>query len=153
LARRWLEEAIDVLEHEIQKQLKPRLEYQLLTTVPGIGRALGSTIALETGDIGRFPGPGHYASYARCVKSEKISNNKMKGRGNAKNGNKYLAWAFMEAAHYAAIWSPPIKRYYQRKQARSHILVAKKAVANKLARACYHMLSRQEAFDVNRAFG
>lgn len=153
LARRWLEEAIEVLEHEIQKQLKPRLEYQLLTTVPGIGQALGSTIALETGDIGRFPGPGHYASYARCVKSEKVSNGKLKGRGNAKNGNKYLAWAFMEAAHYAAIWSPPIKRYYQRKQAKSHILVAKKAVANKLARACYHMLSRQEAFDVNRAFG
>lgn len=121
--------------------------------MPGIGQALGSTIALETGDIGRFPGPGHYASYARCVKTEKISNNKRKGRGNAKNGNKYLAWAFMEAAHYAAIWSPPIKRYYQRKQARSHTLVAKKAVANKLARACYYMLSRQEAFDVNKAFG
>ncbi len=153
LARRWLEDAIEVLEHEISKQLKPRPEYQLLTTVPGIGQALGSTIALETGDIGRFPGPGHYASYARCVKTEKISNNKRKGRGNAKNGNKYLAWAFMEAAHYAAIWSPAIKRYYQRKQARSHILVAKKAVANKLARACYHMLSRQEPFDVNRAFG
>jgi len=153
LARRWLEDAIEVLEHEIQKQLKPCLAYQLLTTVPGIGQALGSTIALETGDIGRFPGPGHYASYARCVKTEKISNSKLKGRGNAKNGNKYLAWAFMEAAHYAAIWSPQIKRYYQRKQARSHVLVAKKAVANKLARACYHMLSRQEPFDVNRAFG
>lgn len=119
LARRWLEDAIAVLEHEIQQQLKPRLDYQLLTTVPGIGPALGSTIALETGDIGRFPGPGHYASYARCVKTEKISNSKLKGRGNAKNGNKYLAWAFMEAAHYAAIWSPAIKRYYHRKQAKA----------------------------------
>ena len=59
----------------------------------------------------------------------------------------------MEAAHYAAIWSPPIKRYYQRKQAKSHVLVAKKAVANKLARACYHMLKRGEVFDVTRAFG
>jgi len=153
LARRWLEDAIALLEHEIQKQLKPRLEYQLVTTMPGIGQALGSTIVLETGDIARFPSPGHYASYARCVKTERISNSKLKGRGNSKNGNKYLAWAFMEAAHYAAIWSPPIKRYYQRKQAKSHILVAKKAVANKLARACYHMLSRQESFDVNRAFG
>ena len=59
----------------------------------------------------------------------------------------------MEAAHYAAIWNPAIKRYYQRKQAKSHILVAKNAVANKLARACYHMLTRREAFDVQRAFG
>jgi hypothetical protein len=34
-----------------------------------------------------------------------------------------------------------------------HVLVAKKAVANKLARACYHMLKRGEVFDVTRAFG
>jgi transposase len=153
LALRWLEDAISLLEREIAKNLGARAEYQLLTTVPGIGQALGSTIALETGPIERFPDAGHYASYARCVKTEKLSNGKRKGRGNAKNGNKYLAWAFMEAAHYAAIWSPPIRRYYQRKQTRAHVLVAKKAVANKLARACYHMLRNQEPFDVKRAFG
>ena len=153
LAIHWLEDAIALIEREVRKHLAARPEYKLLTTIPGIGEALGSTIALETGHIERFPGPGHYASYARCVKTEKFSNGKLKGRGNAKNGNKYLAWAFMEAAHYAAIWSPSIKRYYQRKQARSHILVAKKAVANKLARACYHMLRNQEPFDVKRAFG
>jgi transposase len=92
------------------------------------------------------------SNYARCVKSEKISNGKRKGQGNKKNGNKYLAWAFMEAGHYGAIWNPRIKRYYQRKKAKGHILVAKKAVANKLARACYHMLKRREVFDVTRAF-
>ena len=82
-----------------------------------------------------------------------VSNGKLKGRGNKRNGNKYLAWAFMEAAHYAAIWSPEIKRFYQKRQAKRHILVAKKTVANKLAKASYHMLKRQEPFDVNRAFG
>jgi transposase len=152
-ARRWLDEAITQIERELQKQLTPREDYRLLQSIPGVGPALGSTIALETGTIQRFASPGHYTSYARCVKSEKLSNGKYKGQGNKKNGNKYLAWAFMEAAHYGAIWSPQIKRYYQRKQAKSHILIAKKAVANKLARACYHMLKRQEAFDVTRAFG
>jgi transposase len=152
-ARRWLDEAITQIERELHKQLTPREDYRLLQSIPGVGPALGSTIALETGTIQRFASPGHYTSYARCVKSEKLSNGKYKGQGNKKNGNKYLAWAFMEAAHYGAIWSPQIKRYYQRKQAKSHILVAKKAVANKLARACYHMLKRQEAFDVTRAFG
>jgi len=77
-ARHWLEEAIALIEQEVEKHLKPNLAYHLLTTVPGIGRALGSTIALETGDIGRFPSPGHYASYARCVKTEKLSNHKPK---------------------------------------------------------------------------
>ncbi len=151
--RGWLEEAIRQLEAEIYRQLKPRPDYRLLQSIAGVGPVLSATIALETGTIERFPSPGHYASYARCVKSEKISNGKRKGQGNGKNGNKYLAWAFMEAAHYAAIWQPQIKRYYQRKRAKSHILVAKKAVANKLARACYHMLSRGETFNVQRAFG
>jgi hypothetical protein len=32
-------------------------------------------------------------------------------------------------------------------------MVAKKAVANTLARACYHMLKEQTEFDVSRVFG
>ena len=153
LLMHWLEEAVRMLEKEIEKHLEPREEYRLLMSIPGVGRILAATILLETGDIGRFPSPGHYGSYARCVSTEKISNGKLKGRGNRKNGNKYLAWAFMEAAHYSAIWSPEIKRFYEKRKAKRHILVAKKTVANKLARAIYHMLKRQESFDVTRAFG
>lgn len=151
-ARCWLDRAVMRIEQELQHQINPREDYQLLQSVPGIGPILGTTIALETGTIERFASAGNYASYARCVKSEKISNGKRKGQGNKKNGNKYLAWAFMEAGHYGAIWNPRIKRYYQRKKDKGHILVAKKAVANKLARACYHMLKRREVFDVTRAF-
>jgi transposase len=148
----WLDGAIRRIEQELKRQIQPREDYQLLQSISGVGPVLGTTIALETGTIERFASAGNYASYARCVKSEKISNGKRKGQGNKKNGNKYLAWAFMEAGHYGAIWNPRIKRYYQRKKARVHILVAKKAVANKLARACYHMLKRGEKFDVTRAF-
>ena len=150
---RQLEEAIRILEQEVEQHLIPRKEYRLLTSIPGVGKILAATILLETGDIARFPSPGHYGSYARCVSMEKVSNGKLKGRGNRKNGNRYLAWAFMEATHLSAIWSPEIKRFYAKRKARRHILVAKKTVANKLARAIYHMLKRGEPFDVHRAFG
>ncbi len=150
---RRLEEAIRILEQEVEQRLIPREEYRLLTSIPGVGKILAATILLETGNIARFPSPGHYGSYARCVSTEKVSNGKLKGRGNRKNGNRYLAWAFMEAAHLSAIWSPEIKRFYAKRKARRHILVAKKTVANKLARASYHMLKRGEPFDVQRAFG
>jgi transposase len=153
LAMQWLEEAIGLIERQVHKRVKATEDYRIVTTMPGVGEALGSTIVLETGHVERFPEVGHYASYARCVKSERITNGKLKGRGNAKSGNKYLGWAFMEAAHYGAIWSPAIKRYYQRQQAHKPILVAKKAMANKLARAGYPMLSKREPFDVKRAFG
>ena len=56
---------------------------------------------LETGAIKRFLSVGDYASYCRCVGSEKLSNGKKKGSGNTKNGNNYLAWAYVEAANFA----------------------------------------------------
>jgi transposase len=49
-------------------------------------------------------------------------------------------------------YNPQIKRYYQRKRAKTKGVVATKAVAHKLARACYHILRDGSAFDVNRAF-
>jgi hypothetical protein len=38
-----------------------------------------------------------------------LSNGKKKGKGNRKNGNVYLAWAFMEAAHFAIRYEPKAK--------------------------------------------
>ncbi|MDF0674026.1 MAG: hypothetical protein P0120_06755 [Nitrospira sp.] len=76
-----------------------------------------------------------------------------KEAGNTKNGNTYLSWAFIEAAHCAIRYEAVIRTYYQRKQARSHPLVALKAVAHKLVRPCYHILREQVPFDLVRAFG
>ncbi|MEA3274636.1 MAG: transposase, partial [Pseudomonadota bacterium] len=149
---RTLDGAIAVLEKRVKGRIGLRPAFKPLLTVSGIGQILGLTIMLETGEIGRFAKVGNYASYSRCVGSEHISNGKRKGRGNRKNGNKYLAWAFVEAANFAVRYNPKIKRYYQRKSARTHRIVAIKTVAHKLARACYYVLRDQVPFDVNKAF-
>ena len=93
-------------------------------------------MVLETGHIGRFPTVGNDASYCRCVKSTTISHGKRKGQGNVKNGHPYLAWASMEAAQFAIRFSPRVQRFSQRQQAQSPLMVARKAVAPTLARAC-----------------
>ena len=108
---------------------------------------------LETGDISRFREVGHYVSYGRLVGSSHFTNGKRKGSGNTKNGNAFLCWAFIEAANFAIRFDETIRRYYQRKKARTKRIVALKAVAHKLARACYHMIKEDVAFDINRAFG
>jgi len=149
---RALDEQIRVLEKTIQAHVKPSAELQFLLSVSGVGDILGLTILLETGEIKRFASVGQYASYCRCVGSERISNGKRKGRGNSKNGNRYLAWAYVEAAHFAVRYNAQIKRYYQRKCARSNTVVAIKTVAHKLARACYYILRDQVPFNVNKAF-
>lgn len=148
-----LTETIAQIERSVLKQCRDQSSFHLLKSIPGVGPILGMTILLETGTITRFPNAGHFASYCRCVKSEKLSNGKRKGSGNRKNGNKYLSWAFIEAAVKAARFEPKIKSYYQRKMAKSHRFVALKAVANKLAKASYYILRDQVPFDVKRSFG
>ena len=147
------DEQTEILERTVRERVKLRAEFSFLKTVPGIGQILALTIMLETGDIRRFPGVGNFASYCRCVGSQKISNGKRKGSGNTKNGNKYLAWAFVEAANFAIRYQPRIKSFYQRKKAKSHGVVAIKAVAHKLCRACYYIMKDRVAFDVTKAFG
>lgn len=141
------------LEKEVLRRVELRPEYTLLTTVDGIGKILALTIMLEVGDISRFRKPGDFVSYCRCVRSERVSSGKVKGSGNTKNGNRHLAWAFVEAAHFAMRYNDRIKSYYQRKQSKTKRVIALKAVAHKLARACYHVLRDQVPFDVERAFG
>jgi Transposase IS116/IS110/IS902 family len=113
-----------------------------------LGLEKGSSPLLATDTSGqRQDGP-----YCRCVGSQKISNGKRKGSGNTKNGNKYLAWAFVEAANFAIRFSSRIKSFYQKKKSKSNAIVAIKAVAHKLCRACYYIMKDQVSFDITKAF-
>jgi len=124
-----LAEQIAQLERAVHARVKLRSAFQSLLTVPGIGQTLALTIMLETGEIRRFPIVGQFASYCRCVGSTKWSNSKRKGQGNTKNGNKYLAWAFVEAAHFAIRYEPQMAPFYHRNRAKTKVVVALKAVA------------------------
>jgi transposase len=148
-----LDAEIARLQKAALQQVRLREEFRGLLKVCGIGPVLALTIMLETGDINRFDKVGHFASYARCVGGRRMSNNKKKGAVNTKNGNKYLCWAFMEAANFAIRYDETVQRYYQRKLAKAHMMVARKAIAHKLARGCYYVLRDGVDFDVSKCFG
>jgi transposase len=150
-----LRQQIQMLAKTVHKRLHHTPSYEQLLTVQGIGTILAQTITLETGAISRLPTVGNYASYCRCVDSKKLSNGKRKGTGNVKNGNPYLAWAYMEAAQFAMRFQPEAQRFYQRKLAKSrnNTILARKAVAHKLSRACYYIMRDLVPFDAAKAFG
>lgn len=147
-----LQSQIDCIEQELACYCRNEPGYRLLKSTVGIGDVLATVILLETGDIDRFASVGNYVSYCRCVGSAHLSNGKKKGEGNTKNGNRYLAWAYVEAANFAVRYCEPAKKFYQKKKAKRNGIVAIKAVAHKLARACYHMLKTGEVFSVERCF-
>jgi transposase len=105
------------------------------------------TILLETGEIARFPSVRNYVSYARLVRTERRSNGRTKGQANRRNGNPYLSWAYTEAAHFAYRFQPEARRFYDRKRARTNGIVAIRALAHKLARACFFILRDRVPYD------
>ena len=147
-----IEREIDSIEEAVLAQVKLAPEFAILRSMSGVGKILGLTVMLETGSIARFAGPGDYASYSRCVSSERTSNGKKKGEGHVKCDNKYLSWAFSEAAHFAVRYEPLAKRFYEKKRTQRNGMVAIRACAHKLCRAAYFMLRDQVPFDAKRLF-
>lgn len=147
-----LNQQIERLEEAVKRHAAPKAEFQSLLTIDGIGDVLGLTISLETGDIRRFPQVGNFSSYCRCVDSRRMSNGKQKGANNQKNGNQYLAWAFVEAAHSIIRHNKTAHRFYQRKRSQKNGALATKALAHKLARAAYYVMRDQVPFRSERLF-
>ena len=127
-------------------------QYQYLQTICGVGKILSLTIMLETGPVERFTKVGNYVSYCRKVPSKWTSNEKTKGKGNKKNGNKYLAWAFSEAAELARRYDNQARAYYNKKSAKTNFMMAHTALAHKLARAAYYVMRDQVPFDPAKVF-
>jgi len=152
-------ESIDFLTHQIrriERAVKGRVElkepYRYLFTLPGVGTILALTIMLETGPMSRFARVGNYVSYCRKVSSQWISSGKRKGKGNKKSGNKYLAWAFSEAAELARRYNPQARAYYNRKMQKTNFMVAHSALSHKLARAAYYIMRDQVPFKPEKLF-
>ncbi len=146
-------EQIDLLERTILDQAKPNDSYRRLTTIPGVGPVIASTIQYETGDIESFATVGNYVSYCRLVRAVRNSNQRTKGQGLRKNGNRYLSWAYHEAAHFAVRFQPKARLWYEKKRSRTCPLVAIRALAHKLARAAYFMMRDQVPYEPARLFG
>ncbi len=159
LSGRVSKETIDFLTRQIkqvEKFVEDKVElkapYKYLQTIDGVGKILSLTIMLETGPIERFTRVGNYVSYCRKVPTQWTSNQKTKGKGNKKNGNKYLAWAFSEAAELARRYENPARAYYNKKSTKTNFMVAHSALAHKLARAAYFVMRDQVPFDSDKVF-
>jgi len=152
-------EHIQALEKSIQRIEKAVLAcareiplYEKLLTLPGIGKILGMTITMEVGDIKRFKTDGDFASYCRMVDAKRLSNGKAKADNNQKCGNRYLAWAFVEASNFARRYDENCRRWYDRKAAKTSKVIATKALGCKLAKAAWHVMAGNVDYDATRMF-
>ncbi|MCK4838494.1 MAG: IS110 family transposase, partial [Desulfobulbaceae bacterium] len=148
----FLSKKIKEIEKSVEGRVKINKQFAGLQTVPGIGLIISMTVMLETGDIGRFNKVGNFSSYCRKVPTSWTSNGKKKGKGNSKNGNKYLAWAFSEAAEMFRRYDDNARSFYNRKAARTNFMVAHSALAHKLCRATYFIIRDEVVYDPDKLF-
>ena len=107
---RMLLEQLDLTERQIAEQEKrleellqrtPEMEW--LDSLPGVGLVLSAVIALEVGEVGRFATAERLASYAGTTPRVHSSGGKTRYGKLRPDVNRYLKWAFMEAANGAML--------------------------------------------------
>lgn len=152
-----LSRQIRILEEGILSQMEKEISFQLLQTLPVVGKILALSILLETGDIERFPSHRHFCSYARVVLGIAESSGSVKRSRESKQENAYLKNAFSQAASLAVQYNSTVRKFWHkhmaRRRSRGRRLISLGIVAHKLAVAAYHILKKQEPFREELMFG
>jgi transposase len=139
------------LEQRLEKLVEVTPDMQWLLSMPGVGVILAATIALEIGEVGRFPDAMHLASYAGTTPRVHASGGKVRYGTLRADVNRYLKWAFAEAGNSVAVnhtrhpeWH--VSQLYRRLRVRKGHHKAIGAVARHLAEAAFHVLRRKQMY-------
>lgn len=144
-------EQIQLCERQIKEVVETTPAMMLLKTLPGVGPILAVVIAMEVGDVERFPGPDRLASYAGTVPRVSSSGGKTFYGKVRPDVNRYLKWAFVEAANVVVVnqkhWANRhVTRLYKRIRERRGHGKAVVAVARHLSEATYWVLRKNEPY-------
>jgi transposase len=138
---------IDRCEEKIKAVVATTPAMTLLKTIPGVGPILAVVIALEIGDVTRFPGPENVASYAGTVPRVSSSGGKTHFGRVRQDVNRYLKWALVEAANCIVLnqrhWGDrhAVRLYLRIRERKGHAK-AVVAVARHLAEAVFWILKK-----------
>ena len=142
---------IELLEGRMKKAFRTNRELELLQTMPGVGFILAIVILLEDGEVSRFPAASRLASYSGTTPRVHASGDRVRYGRLRPDVNRYLKWAFLEAAnvigiHHRRFSFRHVNRLYLRIRQRKGHQKAVGAVARHLAEATYWILTKGESY-------
>ena len=146
-----LDREVGEVERRVRAVFEPTLEVRLLRTLPGVGLTLAVLVALEVGDVKRFATSEKLAAYAGTTPRVHSSGGKTRYGPLRSDVNRYLKWAFVEAAnvicrHRRRYPCRHVSRLYERIARRKGHQKAIGAVARHLAEATFWILVRRESY-------
>ena len=139
----------DNFERLVEQTSKQHPVAQRLRTIPGIGPFLSLALAVEIGDINRFPGPAQLRGYSGLVPAVYQSGDKDARGPLTKAGNKWLRYAAVLAAQRIGQMREPdprLKRIFLSVAFRHGRNPGKIAVARRLLDLIYHLLKEGQDY-------
>jgi len=142
-----LDADIAELDRKLEELIAPFMAAaDRLDEITGVGRTAACVIIAEIGtDMGRFPTPGHLASWARFAPGVKQSAGKTKGKSSTGHGNPYLARVLGEAAAAAGRTDTFLGERYRRIARRRGKKRAIVAVGRSILVIIWHLLADPDA--------
>jgi len=153
LRQRWL--ALDVEIDEATRDLTEWAEQSDLcrrvTTVPGIGPMISTAVVAAVGNGRMFARGRDMAAWLGLVPSQYSTGGKPTLGRISKRGNTYLRQLFIQGAHALYVHMRRDRSYLgewlRQIQARSHRNVAVVALANKMVRICWKVLTSEQVYE------
>ena len=151
----FVDKQVAQTERQITQLIAETPAMKRLMTVPGIGPILATVIASEVGEASRFASAEHLASYAGTTPRVHASGDKTRYGRLRQDVNRYLKWAFIEAAngvcmHRRRMLHRHVSRLYERIACRKGHAKAIGAVARHLAEASFYILNKAEVYEEPR---
>ena len=143
----YIEKQIDQVERWTQESLKDHPGVARLRTIPGIGKTLAALVALEIDDISQFSVADKLCAYAGLVPTTYASGGKVRHGNLLPSCNRWLRWAYVEAAWIAQRTSPYCHAYFERIKRRKGANCANTALARRLCEITWHCLMEKRSYE------
>jgi transposase len=135
-----LQDPIDELDREVEKEAQQRPHARRLMTHPGVGPITALATEVFLGDPQRFDDGKAVASYIGMIPREHSSGGRQRFGRISKQGNSLLRFLWGEAVLHAVRRDPELRRFYRRKLAQKGMGKARMAAARKLGIRLWIML-------------
>jgi len=138
-----LQQRIQELDGQVEKQVQQRPQALRLLTHPGVGPVTALATEVFLGDPSRFANGKNVASYIGMIPCEHTSGKRQRLGKLTKQGNSLLRYLWTEATIHAVRKDPELKRFYRRKLIQKGMGKARIAAAHKLGIRLWIMLRDQ----------
>jgi transposase len=145
-----LEQWLADLNEQLQQIAAEREDCQLLTSIPGIGPIVATAFVGAVGDPRQFKNGRQLAAWAGLTPRQRSSGGKVSLGGITKRGDVYLRTMLVQGARavlrFIARRTDPQAVWLKSLMQRRHKNVATIALANKIARIAWAVLTRRTAY-------